>query len=187
MPFSDVVLIIQLIATIVQITVIIWIARQWRNQKKEERYSDQCHLILKSWPTINGYWKIVTGQGIYHTSNQRHHLDKFFNENEGIISKLHSFLSYPEIYIYSKDKESIKKIKAMGNDYNNVLDAFHRWGELNEQTTKSMSLRAHLETEYYPSRWIDGEDHNEIESIKNNNDNDSVKKTSCLFSAFKKI
>ena len=90
---------IQAIFILFQIGVIVWVARQWKNQKRAERYADQCHRILLHWHNIEHYWYILTGLAVYHV-NPYEHSRNFFEEKRDSILCFLAFLRNPEELVH---------------------------------------------------------------------------------------
>ena len=101
MKLPEILYCIQIVAIFIQVAVIVWVARQWREQKKEERYADQCHLILKDWSSIDRYWDILIGDGIYPLGIHEG-LKKLLKENGDCIMRFRSFLRYPKFTLIQK-------------------------------------------------------------------------------------
>lgn len=129
LTISDGLAITQIILIIIQIGVIIWVARQWRNQKRSERYADQCHRILLHWHNIYHYWSILIGTTPY-IGGVKSHFEKFIEEEREFIRYLNAFLMDPDIYINEDDKVSMETIKVAGETYieiKNIFDGYLKY------------------------------------------------------------
>ena len=110
---------IQIIFIIIQTVLIVWVSKEWVNQKRTERYADQCHNILKHWWKIEQYLYILAGSPeegdgeydveYYAEDDDKHARDyaknyaqRFLENNKDSIMIFLSFLRNPEIYIGKK-------------------------------------------------------------------------------------
>ena len=165
---------IQAIFILIQIGVILWVARQWKNQKRSEKYADQCHRILQYWHNIEHYWYILTGQAVYYV-NERDHSKKFFEENGDSVLCFLTFLRNPEIYVNKKDKESMDMIKKIKRIHIDIKFLFDNWFGKHSDNLNGPGLYGFIEKSLYekslteiPEEYEDIKE--EIENIKNSSE-----------------
>ncbi len=106
-----------------------WVSKEWGNQKRSERYAEQCHSVLKHWWKIEQYLYVLIGSPRYDMDSEfkgsgerilvdieeerpNYYPEKIFKDNEDAILIFLSFLRNPEIYIdEQEDRDTISKIK----------------------------------------------------------------------------
>ena len=121
-----------------QCGVIIWVAQQWKNQKRSERYADQCHRILQHWHNIDHYWRILIGEAVYCDGVDKH-IKKFFSEEEKSVLLFKVFLRNPDLYFNKNDEESMKAVKSFQEAHvrmNTILETYY-----NNDSQKKIHLR----------------------------------------------
>ena len=117
---------------LVQIAVIIWIAYQWKSQKRSEQYSKNCyHILINHWQKIEHYWYILIGTAVY-VQNEKKHYQNFINKSEESIIYLKSFLRNPEIYINPDDENLVISIKKIRNVFWTIESIFSEYLRKNE-------------------------------------------------------
>ncbi len=159
-----------------QICVIIWVAHQWKNQKRTERYADQCHRILKHWHNIEHYWHILTGQAVYRVDEYAHS-KKFIEEHEDSILCFLAFLRNPEIYINKEDNKSMNMISGINKTYFCINAIFKECFNKTRPESTPSELLEHIINSLYTNNCPQEQNIKEkIEDIKESNEIEGLKK-----------
>ncbi len=166
---SDLLLLIQVVFIIMQTVLIVWVSQEWRNQKRSERYADQCYNILKHWQEIKHYLYVLTGLAVYCSKDDKEYSVRFIEENENSIRIFWTFLRDPEIYIDRKDKNSMELIAKIEDDCRFMKSIFE--DAKDSGTNICIEIEEQLLNRNYCLN-----SKQEVEKIKRNNDKVGVKK-----------
>ena len=139
--------IVQITLGIVQIGIIIWIAKNWKKQKRFEGYANRCNKILDHWYNITGYWYLLIGEEPY-PINGESQIDYLKRRREEMKEAVHLFESVvrePDIYIDRNDQVSMDKIKKFSEKVNSIDPISLSLTEYD----RSQNIRKRLQEAYY--------------------------------------
>ena len=178
---GDYLSLVQTVLIAVQIGVVLWVARQWKVQKRSERYADQCHNILKHWYKIEHYFYVIAGMAVYDGKNDWEYSKKFIGDNKDDLLIFYLFLKNPKIYINDKDNDSIRKVFEIEKDYSTIRFIYD---EYMSQGGNKNWLRPYI-GKYLLEYEYELNSKSEVQKIKESNNKDAVKMNE-IFKIYKK-